>query len=180
MARPMTYDDFGTDAVSMRRRSFSPKPMQPARQSWDVPEGWNRTPATPGAAAGVQSPWGGHTAAVDSEELQFRNMALADATARSAGGRLAAQNASPNDAALAAYGGLEGQLRGQGDAARGAMSVSADMIRRRREQRFAEYMARLQAQLQEDAIREANKNSWIGDLASLGGTLGGAFLGRPR
>lgn len=149
------------DAASKRR--FNAAQGAP-RPSWDVPEGgdWG--------SAGWSS---GSTG--DSRLDRLRDTTMQDYSGRIRGARLAAEDSS--DPSLAAYAGLNALLSGQGDAARSLTNAGAGYEQMLAGQDFQREMALLQARLAEEYQKKANHGAMWGDLAQLGGTLGGAWLG---
>ena len=147
--------------------------------SWDVPGAGGPAPTDTGWGASHAAGSFGSTGdpVLDAARAAY----LGDASGRVRGARLSAQNAAPNDPSAAAYASLAALLGGQSDAAHGLQLLGAQRVATQDAQGWQEHMARLEEKLREMSIRAANKNAWIGELASLGGTLGGAYLsGRRR
>lgn len=154
---------------------------------YDTPTAWDAAQRRREmAAADSQQPataWGptasgGQFASSGNAMLDWiRNQAMADATARTRGLRSQARTASPNDPALAAWAGLQGQLGGQGEAARSLNAGAFQNQQMENERAWQEYMARLRHRWEMEMQKSANNAALWGTVGNVGGTLGGAFLG---
>ena len=175
--------NYGFDPATIRRSMASYRAPRP---SWDVPEGYNvgqpaqpvtQAPAPAGGAPGGQVNTfggGGQYASTGDPMLDMiRNTTMADALARSRGARSSAQRMAGDDPSLAAAGGLEGLMVGQGEAAqalnRGALNRLGELDARK----WQEYVLRLQRQWAEE---DAKRQAWA-NLLNVGGQLGGAVIG---
>ena len=146
----------------LRRPINAPMPVAPAG-------GPPAMLATPNPSAAPAQPYGGPAPAHDPIMEAIRNLSMGQGMSRAAGARLAAQNASPNDPSLAAYGGLMGQLTGQSDASNQSQTAGLSWMQHMQEQAWQEQMLRLKAKLE----REGQPNPLMGLL----GTAAGSFLG---
>ncbi len=109
----------------------------------------------------------------------IRNQAMAGAGARIGGARLAAMDSyGNNDPSLAAYGGLNALLSGQGDAARGVNAGALQYQQQQQAQQWQQHLMELQAMLQQRLYKSQQPSMWS-QLAGIGGSLGGALLGGP-
>ena len=121
------------------------------------------------APAPAAPSYGGAQAGYDPIMEAIKNLSMGQGMSRAAGARLSAQNASPNDPSLAAYGGLMGQLTGQSDASNQSQAAGLSWMQHMQEQAWQEQMLRLKAKLE----REGQPNPLMGLL----GTAAGSFLG---
>jgi transposase len=106
------------------------------------------------------------------------NLIMQNSTARTAGARLTAQNAAPNDPSLVAYAGLQGQLGGQSDASGQMAQAANSYYGQMNSQAFQEAMLRLRAQLEEEAAKRAAGNPLLGGLGQLVGGVGAGLAGK--
>ena len=175
------------DVASRRRYNASQNAPRP---SWDVPAEGLPHPASqpaasaaPAAAGGFSVPYGPQVQAAQpgvgpeaGVAQAYRGAAMQDADARAAGARLTAQDASPNDPALASYAQLEGQLGGQSQASHDVNAFNASLLHEQLQQEYARQMAAYQQQLAEEYQRSAHANDWMGELGSVIGGVGGSWL----
>jgi len=107
---------------------------------------------------------------------QMRDMAMADAAAQQRGARSAARTSAPWDPSLAAWGDINALVGGQSDVSRGLMGAAYQRLSEKDRRAWDEYMMKLQAKLQEDAMRRAAGGGLLGQLGEFGGGLLGSWL----
>jgi hypothetical protein len=145
---------------AQRRQRFSP----PYESAWGTPSGASQ--------AGPSQDYSG-----DPWLRTIQNMLMQNTAARTAGARGAAMRASPNDPSMAAWAGLEGQLRGQSDASGQMAQATNSWLGQRDMQAFEEKMLRLRAQFeQEIARKQAQAAMWSG-IGNATGQMGSAAIG---
>lgn len=176
------------DAVSKRRYLTSGG----QRPSWDIPANpgpsgglapsTSASPSpTPTPAAPTDPAAPTASGSLDSASMindWARNQANSDTGSQVT----AAQHAAAlqgGDPSLAAFGGMNALLAGHGAAVRNSNAAQLGWTQHLSDQANAQAMLRLQYQLAEEQQRKAQQGAWLGDLLQLGGTLGGAYLGRP-
>lgn len=169
----MDYTGYGSPSPLATRRRVSVSATAPAA-SWDSLSGL-QSGSSPGWAATHSA--GSYGSSGNAELDNLRSLSLSDAAARTRGARMAAMNASPNDPSAAGFAGLSALLGGQSDTAHGLTQISGNLTQLHEQRAWQEHMARLEQQLQEEAYRRAHQNDWIGQVAGLAGTLGGAYVG---
>jgi hypothetical protein len=178
----MAFGDFGSsypstapgsafhqwDAVSKRRFNVSGG----QRPSWDTP-----AQSASGASLPPSSPAMG--APLDSGSMigdWTRNTAMADSGSRINAGRTAAMVGAGNDPSLAAYGGLNALLSGQGETARASNAAQLGWTQHLADQAEQERQMRLRYKLEEEAARKAASGAWAAAAGGLVGKVGGAWL----
>lgn len=182
------FEPTGLDVLDRRRYNVSRpdpaegyNPFSVSRPAAPQPARPPAAPAAPAAApaGGQVNTFGGagtYSSSGDALLDHIRNVAMADASARSRGARASAMHSSPNDPSLAAYAGLEGLLGGQGDAAsslnRGALGRLSEIDRRK----WEEYILRLRHEWEQEAQRQAAQAAMYGSIGSIGGAALGAYL----
>ena len=162
-----------------------------------MPQGWSDIPhatdaisqrrtqaaaSAPGYSGGTSAAYGGSSvggsygSSGDPMFDYFRSQALSDAGARTRGARLTAMDSSPNDPSLAAFGGLQGEIGGQGQAAadinQGALGWDQQQVMRA----WQEHMAQLQHQWQMQQQQSQNSSGLWQDL---GGVVGAGISTLP-
>jgi hypothetical protein len=105
-----------------------------------------------------------------------RNTAMGDSGARITAARTAARTSAGGDPALAAYGGLNALLSGQGETARQANAGALALTQQDNQRRWEEYMSRLRQKWAEEQAKSANSASLWGTIGQVGGAALAAAL----
>ena len=166
------FDNFGSGVSGGGYGSYGGGGFHNIPSAWDAIN-QRRANVSQSAPSGYSDPATSGTASQGWNPDWMHAQAMNDTYARTLGARMQAMNSSPNDPSLAAYGGLNAAISGQGDAARAALDANTRMRQIMQQQAFQSDLAARQHQWEMDAIRAQHANDWM----NMVGQIGGAGLG---